>query len=658
MGAEPSYEELLERNKKLEKEAARRIEALVDLDERLERYSTLVENASDLIHSVTPDGSFLYVNQAWRDALGYNEEDLSKIKLMDIIDESCRSNCSNIFNCLIQGQVIDRNDTTFVGKNGQKILVEGRCSTKFDGDEPVAMTGIFRDISVRASNEKALRESEEKYRTLFENAIDIIQAVRPDGRLMYVNNAWMKTFGYNQEDIDAGLSIFNLISPDCRDHCLATFQQVISAEEVQYIDTSFVAKDGTHVIIEGNACCKFQDGEPVVTQCIFRDVTEKKKMEEELLKAQKLETVGVFAGGIAHDFNNLLTAILGNISLAKATINPHDAVLRNLEKTEKAALLARNLTQQLLTFSKGGAPIKKTTTITELIKDSCSFTLRGANVKCDYQMPEDLWPIEVDEGQLSQVSQNLVINACQAMPDGGELTITAVNQVLSEHQLPPLPGGQYVHLSFHDQGDGISKENILKIFDPYFSSKETGSGLGLSIAYSIIKNHDGLITVDSKIGKGSTFSIYLPATGNNVNVPVQETVEEISTSKTGKVLVMDDEEIIREVATEMLQYLGCKVDTAQDGEQAIELYQKAKEAGMPYDVIIMDLTIPGGMGGKEAIEKIRASDPDTKAIVSSGYATNPIMANYKKYGFNGVVPKPYKIEELSKILTEVFKQAG
>ncbi|HFQ80185.1 MAG TPA: PAS domain-containing sensor histidine kinase [Desulfobacterales bacterium] len=653
MDAAPTYEDLLERNKKLEQESARRIEAMVDMDSRLELYSSLVDNASDLIHSVSPDGSFLYVNQAWRDALGYSQDDLSHIKLMDIVDEGCRSKCRQVFNCLMQGQTIDRNETVFVTKEGKKIVVEGRCHTKFEDDRPVLMAGIFRDVGKRVEQEQALRESEEKYRTLFENSTDLIQAIRPDGRLLYVNRAWMNTFGYNEEDIATGLSIFDLIAPDCLQHCQKTFQQVISTADVHYIDTCLVAKDGSRIIIEGNACCKFQEGKPVTTQCIFRDVTEKKKMEEGLLRAQKLESIGVFAGGIAHDFNNLLTAILGNISLAKVNINPQDTVFGNLEKTEKAALQARSLTQQLLTFAKGGAPIKKITTITELIKDSTSFAMRGANVKCEYQLPEDLWPIEVDEGQLSQVSQNLVINACQAMPEGGTLIIRGINRVLSEHDQPLLPAGRYVCLYFQDQGIGISKENLLKIFDPYFTSKKTGSGLGLAIAYSIIKKHDGLITVDSEIGRGSTFSIYLPATEKKVSV--QETTEKMTQARAGKVLVMDDDENIRKVATQMLQHLDCEVDTAEDGEEAIELYFKAKEEGKPFDVVIMDLTIPGGMGGKEAIGKMRALDPGIKAIASSGYATDPIMANFKEYGFSGVIPKPYKIGELSEVLAEVIK---
>jgi PAS domain S-box-containing protein len=653
MNGKPTYEQLEARVRELEEQSRARQETIAALQQSVERYGALVDNASDLIHSVTPDGYFLYVNRAWRDVLGYSEEDIDRLRLMDIVDETCRDRCRNIFRCLLDGQDFDRNETVFVARDGSRIVVEGRCRTQYEDGRPVAMTGIFRDISERTRNEKALRESEQRYRDLFENAHDLIQIVQPDGRLLYVNRAWRQTFGYRKEEVE-GLSVFDLISPDCHDHCREVFQRIITVEDVHYIDTVFMARDGRKIIIEGNACCKFQDGRPVVTQCIFRDVTEKKKMEEELLKGQKLESVGVFAGGIAHDFNNLLTAILGNISLAKMYLNRQDEVYKRLDMTEKASLQARALTQQLLTFSKGGEPIKRTTTITELIKDSTSFILRGSNVKCVYELDKGLWPLEVDEGQLSQVTQNLVINAGQAMPSGGILTIRAANLDVDAHARLPLPAGRYVQISFTDQGAGIPREHLTKIFDPYFSSKRTGSGLGLTIAYSIIKKHDGIITVDSEPGRGSTFTIYLPA-ADKARLVRQAPEEPGSAVGCGRILVMDDEEIVREIAAEMLGYLGCDTVAARDGGEAIELFLQAREQGRPFDALLMDLTIAGGMGGKEAIARLRAIDPEVKAIVSSGYANDPIMANFREYGFSGVVPKPYKLHELSAILSRILK---
>ena len=651
MTKNPNYDELARKVTELEQEIAEKQALINTLQEQVNRYAFLIDSANDLIHSVTPEGRFLFVNRAWRETLQYSDEEIARLTLMDIVDEPSREKCRNIFHCLLQGENLDRNETVFVARDGSKIRVEGRCSTAFHDGKAVAMTGIFRDITEKARSQQAQLESEKRFRDLFENTSDLIQMVRPDGRLLYVNPAWRKTFGYSEEEIPE-LSIFDLIWPDCLDHCQQTFQKVLSEEKVNYIDTAFKAKDGHKIIIEGNAMCKFHDGEPVSTQCIFRDVTEKKKMEEELLKAQKLESIGVFAGGIAHDFNNLLTAILGNISMAKLYVNPQEKAYLNLVKTEKASLQAKNLTQQLLTFSKGGAPVKKTTSISELIVDSTSFALLGSNVKSEFDLDRELWPIEVDAGQLSQVLQNLVLNAVQAMPGGGMVNIWARNISLTPRNHLALAGGKYVQIGVIDQGHGIPHEHLSKIFDPYFSSKKSGSGLGLAICYSIIKKHDGQLMVDSEVNQGTTFTIYLPASKQ----PPESlaTVEEAKAQHKGRLLIMDDEEMIREAAGEMLNYLGFETETAADGKEAIRLYQKAMEEKRPFAAVIMDLTIPGGMGGKETIERLRKIDPEIKAVVSSGYANDPIMANYQAYGFCGVVPKPYVFDELSKVLTKII----
>lgn len=653
MAKKPSSKELQEKITILEQKAATRIQAMISLERDHEQYRSLIENSRDIIHSVRPDGSFIYTNQTWKDTLGYNDEDLKTLKIMDIVDKGCRDQCKVIFAQLINGVNIERNETTFLTKDGKKIIVEGQCTTHFENGKATRMTGFFRDISDRTRQEQALRESEIRYRDLFENAHDIIQIVHPDGKLLYVNDSWRQTFGYKEDEIDT-LSIFDIISPDCQGHCQATFTKVITEQKTHYINTVFVDKNGKKVIIEGNAICKFEDGTPLYTQCIFRDITEKKKMEEELIKTQKLESVGIFAGGIAHDFNNLLQAIIGNISLAKMHLNAKDKAYALLKKTEKASLLAQNLTQQLLTFSKGGDPIKSVTAIDKLLEEASSFSLRGSNVKCEYEMETDLWPAEVDKGQLGQVAQNLAINASQAMPDGGILTISASNSTIAENEIFNLPGGKYIKITFHDQGSGISEENIAKIFDPYFSSKKKGSGLGLAITYSIISNHGGQISVDSKLGKGSTFTIYLPAAATNSVMAHEDTTTKQTSQHHGRFLLLDDEELIIEILRDMLEFLGCTTDAVSDGCQAVELYGEAMKKGTPYAGVIMDLTIPGGMGGKETMVQLQQIDPHVKAIVSSGYANDPIMANFRKYGFCAVVPKPYTVEDLSQALSALF----
>jgi signal transduction histidine kinase/CheY-like chemotaxis protein len=373
----------------------------------------------------------------------------------------------------------------------------------------------------------------------------------------------------------------------------------------------------------------------------------------EMLRTQKLESLGVLAGGIAHDFNNILTAIMGNISLIKMGVSPGEKIFARLSAAEKASMRAVDLTQQLLTFSKGGAPVKKTTSVSDLIRDSASFALRGSNVNCEFRFPEEVLPAEVDEGQISQVINNLVINANQAMPEGGTIKISAEIISPGEEQRTSLPDENYVMITIEDHGTGISKEHLNNIFDPFFTTKQKGSGLGLAVSYSIIKNHDGCIDVESELGKGTVFRIYLPSSQKQISSRNEEEDEPIEGK--GNILVMDDEEIVRVAIGEMLEDLGYTVTFARDGAEAITLYKRAKESGPSFDVVIMDLTVPGGMGGKEAVKELSAEDPEVKVIVSSGYSQNPVMSDYRKYGFVGVITKPYRIRQLSEEVDRVIK---
>ncbi len=374
-------------------------------------------------------------------------------------------------------------------------------------------------------------------------------------------------------------------------------------------------------------------------------------MEMELLRSRKIESLGILAGGIAHDFNNILTSIMGNASLAKTLVNPDDKIFNLLSNTEKSSLRARKLTQQLLTFAKGGAPVTALTSTRKMIEDSAIFSSSGSKTKCEFHLPDDLRQVEVDEGQVGQVIQNLVINADQAMPLGGTIHIGAENIVMREDNLP-LRAGHYIKIYVRDSGSGIPKKYLDKIFDPYFTTKDAGHGLGLAICYSIIDKHHGHIIVESEPGSGATFSIYLPALDDQVP-EVEETRDETIAGQ-GRILVMDDEEIVRDISEQMLTYLGYQVELSCNGQEAIDLYIQAQKEGHPIQAVLMDLTIPGGMGGKEAIEELIKIDPDIKALVSSGYATDPIMAEYRKYGFSGVVPKPFSIEQLSTALGKVL----
>ena len=377
-------------------------------------------------------------------------------------------------------------------------------------------------------------------------------------------------------------------------------------------------------------------------------------MEEEAVNIEKLESIGLLAGGIAHDFNNILTAILGNISLARNDLQPGHKAFDRLRDAEKACVRAQSLTQQLLTFSKGGSPIKKVGDISKILTECCVFSLRGSNVSCGFAVADDLWPVEIDEGQISQVISNLVINADHAMPRGGVVDVEAGNVVLSRAEGIPLQDGRYVKISVKDYGSGMPKEYLQRIFDPYFTTKHKGSGLGLATSYSIVKNHGGLITVESELGAGAVFHVYLPASEQGEKPP--EIFEEKPLTGKGRILFMDDEDLIRDLAYEILSLLGYEVVLARNGEEAIVSYKEALKSSTPFDAVIMDLTVPGGIGGYEAMTILRKIDPNVRAIVSSGYSTDPIMADYKKYGFKGIVPKPYTVKDLGEILHKVITE--
>ncbi len=314
------------------------------------------------------------------------------------------------------------------------------------------------------------------------------------------------------------------------------------------------------------------------------------------------------------------------------------------------------MTRQLLVFSKGGAPVKKAASIVDVLRESTAFTLRGSKVKCEFKISEELWPVKVDVGQFSQVIHNLVINAMQAMAGGGEMKLEAENVYLEKVTNLPLAPGRYVIIKILDQGGGIAQEYLSKIFDPYFTTKSKGSGLGLTMSYTIIKRHDGHMTVESEFGRGATFKIYLPAT-EELPEPVSEQ-EAFPVAGEGRILVMDDEKSLRKVAERMLHTLGYDVHCVPDGSETIKQYKEGINSGHPFDMIIMDLTIPGGMGGKETIEKLLEIDSNAIAVVSSGYSNDPIMSNYKKYGFSGVITKPYRIDELSRVVRDAFRTAG
>jgi signal transduction histidine kinase/ActR/RegA family two-component response regulator len=382
------------------------------------------------------------------------------------------------------------------------------------------------------------------------------------------------------------------------------------------------------------------------TEQLREEMLRREQMEEELLRTRKLESLGVLAGGLAHDFNNLLTVIQGNIELVKLDLHEEDEIRPTLEQSLDACKRAAFLSSQLLTFAKGGSPVRRLVSLRKLVADAVQLARAGSHTTFTLTVPEDLYAAEVDAGQIGQVLHNLLLNARQAVPDGGLVELTAEN-VTSEQADAPR-----VRISIRDYGAGIADDVLPRIFDPYFTTKAGGSGLGLATAHSIVRRHGGTITVKSRIGHGSVFTIDLPA---SLQIPEPEVQTSMSyQSGSGRLLVMDDEEALRRLLESLLGGLGYQVQSAGDGAEAIAIFEDALKTGEVFDAVLLDLTVTGGMGGKEAAARIREMDRSVKLIVSSGYSDAAVMSDFQTYGFDDVLPKPWVIGELSAVLKRVL----
>lgn len=620
------------------------------LQREKETFLTILQEAPYGVGMLDKDENIIYLNPEFTQTIGYSLGDIPT--LSDWLAKaypSAEQRLKVIENWTRQTPSENREKIfSVVCKNGELKDVEFRRAVLDDGRVIVMLS----DVTERQRTEEKIRQAKEQWEKTFDSIDDAITIQALDMRMLRVNRAAGRLFGLEPQQL-IGRLCFEVFA-DREDPCPECPQQLTSNDFSPHSCEIEHTKLGKTFLVTTSPIFT-ENGELSGIVHSAKDITEKLKIEEELTKAQKLESVGVLAGGIAHDFNNILTTILGNVTLAKMYADSSHKISSRLEEAEKACLRAKDLTHQLLTFSKGGAPIKKAASISDLVKESSSFALMGSNVRCTYDICQDLWPVEIDEGQMSQVINNLIINACQAMPNGGEIEIRLENSKLEQTDNGRSKISRYVRLSIRDHGIGIAKESLTKIFDPYFTTKPGGSGLGLSMAYSIIKRHDGLMTVDSKPGEGTTFYIELPASNKNPIKATEKSEGPTAAAGKGKILVMDDEKSIRDLVGQMLNFLGYDAKLAENGNEAIEIYTEANQSGKPFDAVIMDLTVPGGMGGKEALDKLRQANPEIKAIVSSGYHTDPIMSNFKQYGFSGVIAKPYRMKDLGETLRSVIE---
>ena len=655
MVMKPTYVELEQRVKKLEKADTKLNKAEKALAESEQRYQLLAESMSDVIWITDRNLRYTYVSPSVERFVGYTPEELIGRTIVDHLTPFSIETGINKFLEMLAGDIAEPRDPPKSSTMElQRIHKDGSCvwaeiSFTFLRDEegrPAGLHGITRDITDRKKAEEAMQEAEEQWRSMTENSPDLIMTIDPEGIVLFIN----RTLSLKKEEV-INTSFFDYLTEESATAMKECLQRVLKGGGFDRCEVEQLWPDATSRIFEARVGPMFRSGQIVALTVSSTDITERNRMEEELDKLQRLELLGILAGGIAHDFNNLLTPILANISIAKTYGNLDPEIAEMLTDAEKASLRAKGLTQQLLTFAKGGAPIKKTISLSRLLKDTAKFALSGSSVSCEYSMPDDLWPVEVDEGQISQVIHNMVINADQVMAEGGIMKIRAENLTLGEKEHVNLKGDRHIKISIEDQGHGIPQEHLSKIFDPFFTIKEKGRGLGLATSLSIVTRHEGHIDVDSKMGVGTIFHIYLPASEKKPEIKLKDK----PIKGEGKFLLIDDEENVRKSAREVLKRLGYQVQDAKDHAEGIKLYEKAMEGKHPFDAVIMDLTIPGSMGGKEAIKRIKRIDPEAKVIVSSGYSEDQAMSKFSEYGFCGVVAKPYAVEDLARVIHNVLK---
>jgi PAS domain S-box-containing protein len=622
------------------------------------RFHALFDSTPLGVVMVGTDRAILDCNAAFQKMLGYSLDELKALSVPAISHPGDDLATRDYYREMLEGK---RDSFTMekrhIRKDGSTLWTNLTGTVVRDEqDGPQLLFGIVEDISGRKKMEEDLRNSRDFIERILDTVDEAFIVIDRDYKIVMANSAYGDQVGIPVDQIvgkrcheishQSEIPCFEA-GEDCSvRHCFETGEPHSCVHK-------HMNKDGSVLYVETKAF-PLKDASGNVTSAIevINNITDKHLLEEQILRTQKLEAVGLLAGGIAHDFNNLLQGLFGSISMAKMFSDNGGKAYEMLERAERVLSQATNLTKQLLTFSKGGEPVKKAVALPSVVENSAKFALSGSNVEFRFSVDKDLRPVEADEGQISQVIHNIVLNASEAMPEGGTVSLEMRNVDVDDKSGLPLKKGNYVRIDITDSGQGIPEQYHSRIFDPYFTTKQRGSGLGLATSYSILKKHGGVVTVRSQVGAGSTFSVYLPASGR-VLAPAKVEPGDLLAGR-GRILVLDDEEVVRTIATHMLESLGYEVVTVENGERAVEKYSEAMASKRPFGVVILDLTVRGGMGGRETLAKLLDLDPAVRAVVSSGYSGDAVLSHYKEHGFRAVLSKPYKIEDLGRLLNDLL----
>lgn len=630
------------------------------LQESESNYRELVEKAHTIILKMDNNGNITFFNNFAEHFFGFNAHEIVGKNVVGTIvpevESSGRDLKLMVDKLVKHPSLFASNVNENMKKNGERVWISWSNHQLTDNaGQVLGVLSIGQDMTERKRLDEALRNSEQRFRSYVENANDVVFSLSAEGIFTYVSPQWKEAFGYEIEET-IGKPFAPFVHPDDIPGCFEFLSKIMSTgQKLPEIEYRVLHKNGSLLWYAANGSRIFEQGQTPIFIGIGRNITEQKLLQKELLKAQKLESLSVLAAGIAHNFNNVLTGVIGYISYSRKHLDNHEKIAPLLEAAEKSSNRAASLARQLLTFSKGGAPLKKQHSPQDLVQESVSLFLTGTNVVGNiYNTATRL--LYVDSQQINQAFNNIILNALHAMPQGGTLNILIKDIKLFDDNIYLLKPGEYVKITFDDSGCGIPPEYLHKVFDPYFTTRDTGSGLGLSTTHSIIAKHGGYIGIESQVDHGTIVTTLLPGYKNIEKNEVQ-TVPLAHRPVGIKVLLMDDDDDIRDLAAKRLEEVGYQVGICASGEEVVQLYKNCWEKGDQVPVVILDLLIPGGMGGNEAAQEILSIDPMARLVVSSGYSNDPIMADYRAHGFSDVLVKPYTTDELLTVLENVANKS-